>query len=386
MSRAAAVRRRRTALGAVALLAAIAGAVVGSRDQSADPLPLARQAEPPPACPDRIASDRRRLVGQTLVVRMEATATDSLRRAARRGELGGVVVFPPAGTDPGALRAQISSLRAAARAAGAPRPLVAIDQEGGEVERLPELPPETGAPQLGAEGRAKALAAGRRTGAALARLGIDVDLAPVLDVPSIDGAFIATRAFANDPEVAGAAGVGFGEGLQRAGVAATAKHFPGLGRAAANTDLGPSLVEATRDQLDHDLEPFRRAAAAGLDLIMLANATYPAYDPDAPASQSRRIATGLLRGRLGYRGVVITDDLGAGALVGAGIDEAEAAVGAARAGSDLLLFALSDGESARRALLRALRSGELERRDLIDSCKRVTALRERLAPAARSSR
>ena len=94
---------------------------------------------------------------------------------------------------------------------------------------------------------------------------------------------------------------------------------------------------------------------------MVANATYPAFDPDRPASQSRRVIEGLLRRRLGYRGVVITDDLGAGALTGAGLDEGAAAVGAARAGADLLLFALSDGAAAREALVEAIRSGELDR-------------------------
>ena len=88
---------------------------------------------------------------------------------------------------------------------------------------------------------------------------------------------------------------------------------------------------------------------------------------------------GLLRGRLGYRGVVITDDLGAGALTGAGLDEGAAAVGAARAGADLLLFALSDGAAAREALVEAIRSGELDRKALLASCARTTALRARLA-------
>ena len=110
---------------------------------------------------------------------------------------------------------------------------------------------------------------------------------------------------------------------------------------------------------------------------MIANATYPALDAVRPASQSRPIVDGLLRQRLGFEGAVISDDLGAGALAGAGIDEAEAAVGAAKAGIDLLLFALSDGAAARAALLRALRRDELDRSRLIDSCARTTALRER---------
>ncbi len=379
--RARVVRRRRLGLCAVAALAAAAGLLTGSRagsDDSGDDNGPTAIAPAAAACPPEVGASRRRLVGQMLVVRMEATASDGLRRAARRGAIGGVVLFPPAGTDTGELRAQIASLRAAARRGGAPAPLVAIDQEGGEVKRLAELPPDSGAPELGAEGPKAALAAGRDTGSALARLGIDVDLAPVLDLPTVPGAFIAARAFGDDPRAAGRAALAFAEGLRAGGVAATAKHFPGLGAAVANTDLGPSVISADRAALGPGLMPFRSAVAAGIDLVMVSNATYPALDAAAPASLSRRITSGLLRGRLGYRGVVITDDLGAGALAQSGFDEGRGAVAAAAAGADLLLLALSDGERAREALLRGLRSGALSRRRLIASCARVTALRERL--------
>ena len=125
--------------------------------------------------------------------------------------------------------------------------------------------------------------------------------------------------------------------------------------------------------------PFEAAIDAGFELVMVSNATYPALDPKRPASQSRRVVEGLLRERLGFDGAVITDDLGAGALVGAGLDEGEAAVGAARAGADLLLVALTEGTQASDALVRAIRGGELERERLLSSCARTTALRERLA-------
>jgi len=111
---------------------------------------------------------------------------------------------------------------------------------------------------------------------------------------------------------------------------------------------------------------------------MVSNATYPAYDADRPASQSHRVIAGLLRRKLGYEGTVITDDLGAGALRLAGIDEGEAAVGAADAGADLLLLALSNGEAARKALTRAIRDGTADRATLEAACVRSLALRERL--------
>ncbi len=306
---------------------------------------------------------------------MEDEATPELRRATRRGEIGGVILFPSTGSRPRALAEQLAGLRSAADAGGQPTPLVMIDQEGGEVKRLPASPPDRSPPELAAAGAAEARAEGAATGSALKALGIDVDLAPVLDVPSSTESFIASRAFGADASQVAELGAAFSAGLQREGVAATAKHFPGLGTAIVNTDEAPSPIEASRAQLADGLEPFRTAIADGVALVMVANATYPAYDGTRPASQSRQVVEALLRRELGFDGVVITDDLGAGALVGAGIGEAEAAVGAAAAGADLLLFALSDGAEARAALMRALRGGQLDRAGLVRSCERVTALR-----------
>jgi beta-N-acetylhexosaminidase len=379
--RAAIARRRLVPLAAVAALAAVAGAIVGAGgDDGEEPGPgSGPSAETRFECPAEVAADPRRLVGQMLIVRMEATATDGMRRALRRGEIGGVVLFPPAGTGQGELRREIQALRDAAAGAGAPAPLVMVDQEGGEVKRLPALPPDRPPARIAAAGETFAFDEGRATGVALTALGIDVDLAPVLDVPATPDAFIASRAFGDDPAVVARTGAAFGDGLAAAGVAATAKHFPGLGLATVNTDLAPSSIDATRRQLEPGVEPFRAAVSAGFGLVMVANATYPAYDGERMASLSPRVIDGLLRRRLGFDGVVITDDLGAGALVDGGIDEGEAAVGAARAGADLLLFALSSGADARAALVRGLRDGRLERRALIASCARTTALRARLA-------
>jgi beta-N-acetylhexosaminidase len=332
-----------------------------------------------PACPEEIASSPRRLAGQMLMVRMEATATEALRDRVADGELGGVIVFPPEGTDPAALGREVEVLRAAAERGGAPAPLVATDQEGGDVERLPSLPPNASAPEMAVDGEAAVATQGENTGRALRELGIDVDLAPVLDVPGVDGAFIASRAFSDDPAEVAELGVAFGTGLQAAGVAAAAKHFPGLGLAVENTDLAPSAVDASRAELEPGLEPFSAAIEAGFELVMVGNATYPALDPDEPASQSGRVVDGLLRERLGFDGVVITDDLGAGGITGAGLDEGAAAVGAADAGADVLLIALTDGAAAHDALIAAIRSGDLDRERLLASCARTTALKERLA-------
>lgn len=369
------MRRRRATLAAAAAAALGLGLIVGALtgdDDEGDP----QDAVAAPACPAAVAASPARLAGQMLVVRMESVATDSLRRRVAGGEIGGVVLFPPEGTDPDALGGEVERLRRAAEQAGAPAPLVTIDQEGGDVARLPSLPPAASAAAIGRDGTQRAADEGTATGTALAALGIDVDLAPVLDLA---GPVLGSRAWAAKPERVAELGTAFGTALQEAGVAATAKHFPGLGSATVNTDSAPASIDLSERALERELIPFRAAVDAGFDLVMVANATYPSVDPKRPASQSPRVIGELLRGELGFGGVVITDDLDAGAFAGAGIDEGEAAVGAAGAGADLILTALSQGDEAHRALTRAIRDGTLARADVLASCARTTALRERLA-------
>jgi beta-N-acetylhexosaminidase len=246
------------------------------------------------------------------------------------------------------------------------------------VKRFADLPPDLSPAEMAAEGAAATRKQGRKTGRALAKLGINVDLAPVADVPVVDGAFIESRAFGHHPGRVAKLVAAFGEGLANGGVAATAKHFPGLGRATENTDLAPSTVDATRHQIFAGLPPFRAAAEAGFGLIMVSNATYPAQDSEQPAALSRRIVSGMLRDQLAFNGVVITDDLGAGAITGARYDEGEAAVAAAKAGDDLLLFALSHGEAAHKALTHAIRRHDALRARAVDACARIEALRDGL--------
>ncbi len=389
--RALVIRRRRFALGGLAALAAIVGVAVGAGGGSDTASPGGPETEesagapPPPSCPAAIAEDEARLAGQLLMVRMEGVATEELLRRARRGELGGVVLFPPEGADPQAVGDEVEQLRKAARKAGHPEPLVAIDQEGGEVKRFPTEPPDIAPAEIDAEGGASlARDQGLETGEALGAIGIDVDLAPVLDVP-VDGSFMTARAFSDRPGRAAELGLAFAEGLAEAGVAGTAKHFPGLGRAIANTDFESSSVEGSRGALESDLEPFAAAIGAGIPLIMVANAVYPAYDGAAPASLSRRVVDKLLRDELGYGGVVVSDDLGAVAIAGAGYDETGAALAAVDSGVDLVLLALTEGAEAFAALERSARRNPKLRERMVESCARLTALRARLAEAATSS-
>lgn len=369
------VFRRRRRVAAAALAAAAAAAAVAIEAATGDgrvgPTPGRIEELRREAVPDR------ELIGQRLMVRMDGVATPELARQARAGEIGGVIAFPPPGQPADGLAEEIAELQREARRGGNPPLAVAIDQEGGEVKRLPDGPPERSPSELAAPGdEPAARREGRATGRFLAGLGIDLDLAPVLDVPSSPSSFISPRAFGADPRAVAANGVAFAEGLESGGAIATAKHFPGLGRAIANTDLERSEIDASRRRLDEDLAPFREAIARGIPAVMSANATYREIDPDLPASLSPAIVDGLLRGELGFDGAVITDDLGAGA-VRALMAEPDAAVAAARAGNDILLLAqAADGGDALAALEKAARRGELERADLERSALRVLALKE----------
>jgi beta-N-acetylhexosaminidase len=163
-----------------------------------------------------------------------------------------------------------------------------------------------------------------------------VTLAPVADVPSVDGAALAGRAFSRDADETATAVTEAIGGWHDAGVATTVKHFPGLGGATVNTDDGPATVERSRSEMQADLVPFRAAIAAGTEFAMVGHATYPALDGLHIASQSPTIVDGLLRRDLGFKGVVMTDSLEAAAVQEvSGI--AEAAVASIQAGVDVIL-------------------------------------------------
>jgi beta-N-acetylhexosaminidase len=234
---------------------------------------------------------------------------------------------------------------------------------------------------MGARGAGYSREQGSATGTSLKQVGINVDLAPLLDVGR-RGRFIARqrRSFGSKPAAVSSAGVAFAAGLQEAGVAATAKHFPGLGATADNTDLRPAKIRLSRGKLRRvDEAPYTAFREAGGKLVMVSSARYPALGAGkVPASQSRAVVESELRGRLGYTGVTISDSLEApGARAGAGA--AKVATRAARAATDLLLYVHCDaGMRAARALRRALASGRLSRPAFEASVERVVALRASL--------
>jgi beta-N-acetylhexosaminidase len=306
------------------------------------------------------------------------TAGAGLLRQIRQGEAGAVILYAANIVNRAQLTALTATLQRAARQGGNPPLLIAVDQEGGEVKRLPYGPPQLSPPQIAHTGStAVAFNQGRATGRYLKRLGINMDLAPVTDVPTSSDSFIwqQGRAFSFNPVTVTTSATQFALGLQRGGAAATAKHFPGVGSAGVDTDNKLDKLHPSASQRAQALEPYRALIPRGLDAVMLSTAAFPAYDSTGtPTALSRRIVQGLLRGQLQFGGVAITDALG----TPTGHDEVTAGVLAARAGADILLYTDSaPGELL--ALQRSLVSGRLSRSEAGASYQRIVALKRRVA-------
>ena len=309
-------------------------------------------------------------VGQLVVMSFRGTiAPEYVLAALREKRSAGVILFGGNVGSPSQLRALTGSLR---RAGG--RPLVAVDQEGGRVRRVPWAGPLRSQAEQAAAGavRSDAATAARE----LRGLGITVNLAPVADVPSVGHAAIASRAFSRDPALVSASVRAAVRGWQASGIAAAAKHFPGLGGAVANTDDAVVRIPRSRAELEQvDLAPFRAAVAAGVRLVMVGHARYPALDRYRIASQSAPIIDGILRGELGFDGVAVTDSLEARASLSTGsLDTvAERAI---RAGADILLLT---GRGSYRPvydhLLAVARTDPAFRARVRESAARVFALK-----------
>jgi beta-N-acetylhexosaminidase len=397
------LRRRRLGLAA-ALLAAAAGAVgvafgaghttgpsgAHSHQHSASVQASVQTAAPYAALVSRLSYAQ--LAGQRIIYSYEGlTPPQALLSLIRAGEAAGVIFFSGNIASASQLRAVITELQRANASGPVHVPLLMMtDQEGGLVRRLAG-PPGLSEKQIGSSPHASALAgeAGASAAGNLTSVGINVNLAPVLDVYRQRGDFIDEdqRSYSSSTAVVASLGAAFITAQQRGGVAATAKHFPGLGAATAaqDTDLAPATIDLPLAKLRAvDEFPYRAAITAGTLLVMVSWATYPALDPRHPAGLSSAIIHGELRGRLGFRGVTITDALGAGALNAYG-SFGQRALAAAHAGADLLLCAtgslntetLPDGVNALQALTAGLAGHRLDRHYAQAAAARVLTLRAR---------
>jgi len=281
---------------------------------------------------------------------------------------------------PAQVRALTSGLQAAARELPARVPLlVGTDQEYGVVTRIKDgvttLP---SAMAFGAAGQpALTEAAWRAAGAELAALGVTVNFAPDADVlGAADSTVIGSRSFGSDPRATAAQVAAAVRGLQSAGVAATLKHFPGHGHTSADSHDGLPVLGQSRAALNRDdLPPFAAGIAAGAWLVMSGHLDTRSVDPGMPATFSRKVLTDVLRGQLGFTGVVVTDALNMPPAKR--WSPGEAAVRALNAGNDLLLMP-DNLPAAYDGLLAAVRDGRLPRARLVDAVTRILTLKSRL--------
>jgi beta-N-acetylhexosaminidase len=323
----------------------------------------------------------KQLAGERIVVGLPGTSISAgLREAIGEGRVAGIVFFAENFPSRAVGRRLIARLQAIPRPPKLRDPLLVMtDQEGGLVKRLSSAP-SVSAAEMGAHGAAFSSRQGHRTAANLRDVGVNVDLAPVLDVGRPGGVIAETeRSFGATASRVVETAIPFARGLQAGGVVATGKHFPGFGAARENTDFSVERIEISKGELRRvDEKPYAAFESAGGKMVMLSTAIYPAFSA-RPAAFTRAITTGELRDRLGFDGVTITDALETPAVEDFG-GTAKAAVAGARAGADLLLYArLGPAETAWRALVGKLRSGALNRNEFERSAQRVLDLRADLA-------
>ncbi|MDQ6750694.1 MAG: hypothetical protein M3Z33_08095 [Actinomycetota bacterium] len=330
----------------------------------------------------------RQQVGQLLVLSFHGERPPGyVENILRHRTAAGVILTADNVGSPGQLRALTASLQRAGRGSV----LISTDQEGGAVRIVPFAGPSSGQP---AETTPGGVGAAARTAARELRdLGVNLNLAPVADVAPSGASAVRGRAFAGAPAQVAALVAAAVRGAAHGGGAATLKHFPGFGRADANTDDRPVTIQASAAALRAgDLVPFRAGIAAGVPVVMAAHALYPGVDSRNIASQSPVLLQRILRDELGFRGVVITDSLEARAVIRrSSVDEA--AVRSVAAGADLVLMT---GPGSYRLvfprLLREARRSAAFRRRVREAAGRVLELERRLglrrtrAPVSRGPR
>jgi beta-N-acetylhexosaminidase len=292
----------------------------------------------------------------------------------RNGKMGGVVLLGNGWLTRHTAATVTAELQQAACTRGEPL-LIAVDQEGGIVRRLAWAPPTEAPDEMSSPAVAQSQAAGAAE--ALRAVGIDVDFAPVVDTPGLAGNFEGSRVFSSSRTWNAQMARAFVDGLQGNGIAATAKHFPGLGLASGNTDNGRIVIRAAASKLHKGLLPFQSAVKAGAKLVMVSTAVYPRLDGSKkPAAFSSTIIGGLLRKQLGFKGVTVTDSLTAPAA-----DRIpHTATRAMLAGSDLLIWGAESASERGYSTLLADEAGSVRLQNrLTQAAARIRALKAWLA-------
>ena len=352
--------------------------------------PTTSTPKPPPASSPAVPAGLtlQQEAGQRIIYSYQGlTPPQHLFDLIRQGDAAGVIFFGGNISSQSQIAGVIKQLRQAQAASPVHVPLLLMtDQEGGIVKRLPG-PPFNSAKQVGESSNpvAAATAQGAAAGQNMSGVGMNLNLAPVLDVYRTPGNFLdaAQRSFSQNPLTVSQLGSAFIVAQQNTGVAATGKHFPGLGAApnGANTDERPVTLNVSLTNLRAiDELPYAAAVQNGVKLVMMSWAVYPALDGNHPAGMSSAVVQNELRGRIGFKGVTITDALEAGALQAYG-SAGNRALSAAEAGMDLLLCSSGDpaqGDAAAASLVAGVNSGKLSRSGFDAAWGRVNALRSGL--------
>ena len=320
----------------------------------------------------------RQLAGQRLMVGFEGqTLNDDLKYLIGSLKIGSVILFAINLASPDQITRLCSDIQAFARSTDSPPLFIAIDQEGGQVARLKE-PFTRFAGNAAMKTTTDAENFGRITASELKQIGVNMDMAPVVDVAPDDlDSIMAQRSFGSDPHwVAKMGGIVIDQ-LQTQKVMAVAKHFPGIGRTTLDSHLDMPTLSASEAQLDAcDLIPFEAAARRKVAGMMLSHIYYDRIDPKWPASLSPRIAHDMLRVKLGYEGVVMTDDLDMGAI--RKHFDTQTAIGQVLAADiDLALICHKgpDIETAYAEILRQIKSAPDMKKRTIASVERIMRLK-----------
>jgi len=320
------------------------------------------------------------LLAQLIMVGAEYSNPSASTEDVRDGA-GGLVFFgEPSSASEASIRSGLAGLE---RAAVTP-PFMSTDEEGGEIARLANLVGPLPWPRQMAEEWTPAEVTDHlgAVGSAMRALGMNMDLAPVLDTASstdtIDEENL--RSFSEVGATAASYGLAFWHGLSDGGVIGVVKHFPGLGHANGDTDVGPATDPPLADLESDDLVPFRAAIAAGVRVVMMSNVTEP--DWGTRPSSVNPAAYAYLR-RLGFEGVILTDSLDAGAISATHLTGPQAVVQAIESGADMaMVTTASEFADALAGLERAVSSGALSMTQVIASVDRIIAVKNAVLPAA----
>jgi beta-N-acetylhexosaminidase len=332
-------------------------------------------------CLENPMGELRDQIAQAVMMGIDGPAPSPEEKSLIEQGVGGVILFERNCQHPVQVAELIEDLQEIARTKGPGIPLsIAIDQEHGPVTRIKEgITPFPSAGNMGKMGESDLVRrAARIIGRELALMGITMNLAPVADLLlHPQNRVIGKRSYGKDPHRVGAMVVAAIEGLQAAGVAACAKHFPGHGATATDSHQALPTLERSREDLEQaELIPFRMGVRAEVAAIMPGHLLCPALDPDLPATLSPSILQGLLRQALGFEGCVISDDLAMGALNQWGTIE-ERGVAAMKAGVDFLLVAKGTIQGLLYALRQGLETGEITKQRAQEAVARIRQLKER---------